>query len=128
VSLVDWKIEPRRHRVGEVAVVRDREAAAGELGEQRLDVALDRAAMGRIAVVADGPVAGEAVDHLAAGEIVADEADMAFGMEVGAVETDDAGRFLAAMLEGVQAENGQRRRVLMAEDAEHAAFLAKLVV
>ena len=60
VSEVDWKIEPRRcssglqrQRVGEVAVVRDREAAEGELGEQRLDVALDRRAVGRIAHVAD---------------------------------------------------------------------------
>ena len=41
VSLVDWKIEPRRlsvraqlHRVGEIAVMRDREAALGKLGEQ----------------------------------------------------------------------------------------------
>ena len=36
--------------------------------------------------------------------------------------------FLAAMLERVQAERGQRRRVLMAEDAEDAALLVQLVV
>ena len=67
VSLVDWKIEPRRMsvaragaRVGDVAVVRDREAAAGELGEQRLDVAQRRLAGGRVANVADGDPPGAA--------------------------------------------------------------------
>ena len=34
------------HRVGDVAVMRDREAAAGELGEEGLDVAFGRPAMG----------------------------------------------------------------------------------
>jgi hypothetical protein len=60
VSLVDWKIEPRRlsvaaqlHRVRDVAVVRDREAARGKLGEQRLDVAQRGLAGGRIADMAD---------------------------------------------------------------------------
>ena len=67
VSLVDWKIEPRRlsvaaqlHRVGQIAVVGDREAALGKLGEQRLDVAQRGLAGGRIADMADrrrGPAA-----------------------------------------------------------------------
>ena len=117
VSEVDWKIEPRRcsrscerQRVGEIAVVGDGEAAAGELGEERLDVALDRAAVGGVADVADGAVAGEPVDDRASGEAVADQADMALGVELRAVEGDDAGRFLAAMLEGVQAERRSGRR------------------
>ncbi len=37
---------------------------------------------------------------------------------------DDAGGFLAAMLERVQAERGDGGGVGMAEDAEHAAFFA----
>ena len=45
-----------------------------------------------------------------------------------AVEAGDAGRFLAAMLERVQAERGDRRGAVGAPDAEHAAFLAQLVV
>ena len=45
-----------------------------------------------------------------------------------AVEGDDAGRLLAAMLERMQAERRERRRVLVAEDAEDAAFLVELVV
>jgi hypothetical protein len=49
-------------------------------------------------------------------------------MEVLAVVGDDAGCFLSAMLEGVEAERGQRRGVLVAEDAEHPALLAKAIV
>ena len=107
---------------------RDREAAAVELAEQRLHVAQDGLAGGRIAHMADRGVAGQAVDHLAAGEVVADEAHAALGMEALAVEGDDAGRFLAAMLQRVQAERRDGGGVGMAEDAEHAALLAQPVV
>ena len=62
------------------------------------------------------------------GEIVADQADVALDAELLAVEGDDAGRLLAAVLQRVQAERGQRRRLRMAEDAEDAALLVELVV
>jgi hypothetical protein len=48
--------------------------------------------------------------------------------ELLAVIGDDAGRFLAAVLQGVQPERGQRRRVGMAVNPEHAAFLVEMVV
>ena len=60
-------------------------------------------------------------------EVFADEAHAALGGEALAVEGDDAGRFLAAMLEGVEAERGDRGRIGMAENAEDAAFLAQRV-
>ena len=44
---------PQLHRVGEIAVVRDREAALGQFGEQRLDVAQRGLAGRRIADMAD---------------------------------------------------------------------------
>ena len=47
--------------------------------------------------------------------------------ELLAVIGDDAGRFLAAVLQGVQPERGQRRRVGMTKHAEHAAFLVEMV-
>ncbi len=77
--------------------------------------------------MADGGGAGQALDHFAAGEGVADEAEAAFGMEAAAVEGDDAGGFLAAMLEGVQPERRDGGGVGMAEDAEHAALFAQPV-
>ena len=58
----------KRERVGEIAVMGEREAARGEVDEQRLHVAHDRVAAGRIAHMADGRVAFQAVDHLARGE------------------------------------------------------------
>ena len=114
----------QRDAVGEIAVVADGEAAAFKFGEQRLHVAQDGFAGGRIAHVADRRGAGQALDHFAAGKGVADQAEAAFGMEALAVEGDDAGGFLAAVLERVQAERGDGGGVGMAEDAEHAAFFA----
>ena len=77
--------------------------------------------------MADGDRAGEAFDHLAAGEGVADETEPPLAVKTGAVEGDDAGGLLAAVLEGVQPERGDGGGLGMAEDAENAAFLAKRV-
>ena len=60
--------------------------------------------------------------------MVADQADAAFGVEVVPVEADDAGRFLAAMLERMQTERGQSRGIGMIEDAEDAALLVQPVL
>ncbi len=78
--------------------------------------------------MADGGVAGQALDHRAAAEGVADQADRAMAVEHLAVEADDAGRLLAAMLQGVQAQGGVGRGVRVAEHGEDAAFLLGLVV
>ena len=48
-------------------------------------------------------------------------------MKALAVERDDAGGFLAAMLERMQAERGNRRGIGMAEDSEYSAFFAEPV-
>ena len=74
--------------------------------------------------MADGHNAGQALDHLAAGESIADEAEPAFGVKAAAVEGDDAGGLLAAMLKGVESERGDGGSFGVAENAEHAAFLA----
>ncbi len=63
---VAHELAPQRQAVGEIAVVGDGEAAAVELGEQRLHVAQDGLAGGRVARMADGGGAGQAFDHLAA--------------------------------------------------------------
>jgi hypothetical protein len=48
-------------------------------------------------------------------------------VEALAVEGDDAGGLLAAVLKRMEAERGDGGRVGMAEDAEDAAFLAQPV-
>ena len=55
-------------------------------------------------------------------------AERAVRVELAPVEGDDAGRFLAAMLQGMQAEHGAGRGLVDAEDAENAALLLQLVV
>ena len=60
--------------------------------------------------------------------MIADQPLSPFGVEPNAVEGDDAGRLLPAMLEGMQAERHNRRRIRMAEDAEDAALLAQPVL
>jgi hypothetical protein len=74
--------------------------------------------------MADREVAGEALDHLAAGEGVADQAEPLLRVKPRAVEGDDAGGLLAAVLQSVQPERGDGGGFRVAENAEHAAFLA----
>jgi hypothetical protein len=77
--------------------------------------------------MADRRGAGQALDRRAVGKMIADEALPPFRLETPSVESDDARRLLAAMLKGVQAKRGDRRRVGMAENAEYAAFFAQPV-
>ena len=97
VSVVDWNSEPAStsRRRSSMALVRlplcaDREAAEGEVGEQRLHVAQHAGAGGGVARVADRGMARQALDHRAAAESVADQADRAMAVEMRAVEADDA--------------------------------------
>ena len=121
------ELAPQRHAVGQVAVMADRKAAGIEFGEQRLDVAQNRFAGGRIADVADSGGAGQAVDDFPPGKVVADQAEPALGMEPLAVAGDNTGSLLAAMLERMQAKRRNRSGVGMAEYAENAALFAQPV-
>jgi hypothetical protein len=60
--------------------------------------------------------------------MVAHETDAALGMEMLAVEADDAGSLLAPMLKRMEAKGGQSRGVGMIEDAEDAALLVQPVL
>ncbi len=77
--------------------------------------------------MADRRGARQPVDYLAAGEGVADEAEPPLGVKSASVEGNDARGLLAAMLQRVQSECGDRGGIGVAEDAEHAAFLAQRV-
>ena len=122
------ELAPQGQAVGQVAVMGDREAAAVEFGEERLDVAQDRPAGGRVADVADGASGPAAARWSTRSEKLSPtRPSWRSEWKTLAVEGDDAGRFLAAMLQGVQAERRDGRGVGMAEDAEDAAFLAQRV-
>jgi hypothetical protein len=49
-------------------------------------------------------------------------------MEPYPVMRDDAGGFLAAMLQGMQAQSGDRRRIGHVPDSENAALFMRLVI
>ena len=79
--------------------------------------------------MADGQRPRQRFHQRLAGEIVAHIAEAARAVEalLGAV-ADDAARLLSAMLQRVQPEGDEIRRVLEADDAVDAAFLAQGVV
>ena len=119
---------PKLHRVRQIAVMRDRKAALGEFGEQRLDVAQCAGAGGRVADMADGGAAGERADDPVLVECPRDMAAGAMRVEAGAVAAGDPAGFLPAMLQRVQAERDEARRAIGIPHPEYAAFLAQLVV
>jgi hypothetical protein len=108
--------------------VRDRKAAGVDIGIERLNVFECRLACRGIAVVPDGHRAFEPVDDIRVVEVVADEAEVALDVELLAIIGDDAGRFLSAMLQGVEPERRDRCCVWMSEYTEHAALFAQPVV
>jgi hypothetical protein len=114
--------------IGDVAVMGDGETAARELGEERLHVPERGAAARGIPVVADRPLALEALHYRRIGEVVADQPEVALDAELLAVKADDARRLLTPMLERVQAESRQGGGVRMAENAENAALFMQRVL
>ena len=110
--------------VGEVAVVGQGKGGAGRRAEHRLGVLPGGGALGGVADVADGDVAGEVGQGLVV-EDLGDQAKVLVDEDLGAVGGGDAGRLLAAVLEGVQAEVGQAGDLLArGPDAEDTALLA----
>ena len=71
--------------------------------------------------------ARQAFNHVAPGEIVAHQTELALGVESRAIEADDAGCFLAPVLERVQAECGDRGGVGVPENTEHPTLLARSI-
>ena len=80
----------------------DGDAAEGEVGKQRLNIAQDRIAGRRVAHMADRRAAGKPADRFLGVEIVADLTLGPLDVEMVAIERDDAGGLLAAVLQRVQ--------------------------
>src|SRR5438477_4027542 len=118
----------QRMGVGEIPVMGDGEAAKFEIGEQRLDIAQGSLAGGGIAHMADPGMALQAGDDGLGGEVVGDMAEGAVGVELPAVEGDDADRFLSTVLQGMKSEDASRGRLFDAENPYNTAFLLQLVV
>src|SRR3546814_8120204 len=78
--------------------------------------------------MAAGDAAGQSVDHFVPVEIARDMAHRPVGMEVPPVPACDAGRFLPAMLQGMEAKRNHGGGGFSAPHTEYAALLAQLVV
>ncbi len=78
--------------------------------------------------MADGEAAGQALGEVDAAESLAHVAHVALGVETLAVEAGDAAGLLAAMLQRVEAERGEARRLRRIEHPEHAALQAGGIV
>ena len=103
-----------RHRAAIVAI-------------DRLGVVPAAATGGRVADVAEGEVSRERLEA-ALVEHLGDEAEIALGGDVPVLGGRDAGRLLAAVLEGVEGEVGEPGDVVLGcVDAEHTAFVARAV-
>ena len=110
---VGLELAAQLHGVGEVAVVGQRDVPATEAHEHRLRVLDGAGARRGVARVADGGAAMQAGDALVV-ESVGDEAHLAHGLRRAViVHGDNAGRLLSAMLQRVQAEVRDVRRVRM---------------
>jgi hypothetical protein len=121
------ELRPKLFGVREVAVVADRERAAGVVDCDGLRVLDVGSAGGGVADVADGDAARELAE-LVLREGVLDEAHRAVRVELLAVARDDAGRLLSAVLERVEAEVREVGGLGVPEDAEDAARVVEVVV
>ncbi|WP_339937633.1 hypothetical protein [Undibacterium luofuense] len=93
---------------------------------QRLGVALDARAGGRVAGVADRRQPLEILEVIL-GEDLRDEAHPAAHRDVAPVGRGDAGRLLSAVLERMDTEEGKPSDVLArSEDAKDSALLAQI--
>ena len=110
VSAVALQARAQIAQVHQVAVVRDGDEALGGVDANGLRVEQRRVAGCGVARVADGHAAGELGEDV----VGKDLRDQAHALDVGevlAVGGGDAGRFLAAVLQGVEAEIGLARGV-----------------
>ena len=125
-ALVD-QLSPDRERVGEVAVVDDRQVALRVPDHHRLGVDPLPAARRRVAHVSERGVPRQRRDPLRV-EDVRDQAELLVEPRPPAVGRADPGRLLAPVLEGVEREEGELGGVVDAVDPDDAALLARTVV
>src|SRR5438093_3004143 len=102
------------------------QVAIGEVDDQRLGVFQVAGACRGIPVVADRRAAGQAFQPVP-GEDIGHQPHALFPMELLAVVGDDAGAFLATVLQGVQTEIGEVRRLLVPVHADDGAFVMEFV-
>jgi hypothetical protein len=104
-----------------------REGADRALEHERLRVLDARLPRSRVAGVPDRRVARQPGERRRV-EVVGDQPHGLVHLDLPGIERGDARRLLSAVLQGMDAEVGDVRRLGVPEDAEHAALVVELVV
>src|SRR5215475_896780 len=113
-------------RVGQVAVVAERDLTEAAFDQERLGLVDADLPGRRITHMADSRAPGQSGEALFLEDVV-DVPHPALEAQQRAVGGDYTGRLLAAVLQRVQAEIGQARRFLMAENAEDTTLFSEFV-
>ncbi len=100
--------------------------AVMEAEDERLDVVRGARAGRCVTHVADGAIALQSFDFALIAEHLGEQAESAMTDEMTVIVGDDAGAFLTAMLQRVQAEIGKSCGVRVAPYAEDATFLVNV--
>src|ERR1700677_1664115 len=114
-------------RVGQVAVVAQRQFALVAIDHHRLRVGQHRIARRGIPRMADRGFAGQFADHRRS-ENFLHVAHRFVDVQLHAIGRGDARRFLSAMLQRVQSQVSHFRGFGVAQNAKHAAVIVKVVV
>src|SRR5262249_44038637 len=113
-------------RVGQISVVAERDLTEAAFDQKRLSLVYADLARRRIPHVADGGASGQSAKALLLKDVV-DVPHPALDAQRRAVRGDYPGRLLAAVLKRVQAEIGQARRFIVAENAEYTTLFSEFV-
>jgi hypothetical protein len=118
---------PNFQRIRQVAVVAQRQLAFIAIDYHRLRVHQRRVAGGGITCVPDGDFSGKLRYHVGC-ENLLHVAKAFVHVDIRAIGGSDAGGFLSAMLQRVEAEIGHLRSFGMAEYPEDAAMIVEVIV
>jgi hypothetical protein len=70
-------------------------------------------------------IARQTLNRLLAGEMIADETKASFSIKALAIKSNNARRFLPAVLQSMQAKGGNGGGIGMTENTEYTTFLAQ---
>src|SRR5262249_14800565 len=113
-------------RVWQVAVVTERDLTEAAFDQERLRLIDADLAGRRITHVADGRASGQPGEALFLKDVV-DMPHSALDAKHRTVRADYSGGLLAAVLQSVQPEVSQPRRLLMAENAEDTTLFSEFI-
>src|SRR5262249_3191569 len=113
--------------VGQVAVLSNGDLALVAVDHDRLRVEQGFVARRRVARVTDSGGAGKFVQNIGLEDFF-DLSHGAVGGKFAVVGRNDAGRFLSAMLQRIQAQVGELGRLLVAVDPDDATVVVEVIV